>query len=181
VFEPAASGRSKCRGCGRSIARGEIRFGENLPNLFGEGEMTLWFHLLCAAYKRPEAFIEAFSARSAESPELPERDALERAARSGLAFRRVPRIDGAARSPTSQARCRHCREAIERGSWRIRIAYYEEGRFSPGGFLHLACHTAYFEGQDVLDQLLYFSPGLSAEDREDLKLAYIRSPQSPGG
>jgi hypothetical protein len=180
VFEPAASGRSKCRACGRSIARGEIRFGENLPNLFGEGEMTSWYHLMCAAYKRPEAFMEAFSAQTAGPPELPERERLERAARASLAFRRNPRIDGAERSPTSQARCRHCHEAIERGSWRIRIAHYEQGRFFPGGFLHLACRTGYFEGHDILDQLIWFSPGLSEEDREELKKG-CGSPQSPGG
>ena len=34
----------KCRGCGRPIARGELRFGERLPNAFAEGEMTVWFH-----------------------------------------------------------------------------------------------------------------------------------------
>ena len=32
--------------------RGELRFGERLPNPFAEGEMTVWFHPLCAAYKR---------------------------------------------------------------------------------------------------------------------------------
>ena len=40
-FEVAPSGRSKCRGCGDAIARGEVRFGERLPNPFGEGDMVL--------------------------------------------------------------------------------------------------------------------------------------------
>jgi len=31
-FESATSGRSKCRGCGEVIQRGELRFGERLPN-----------------------------------------------------------------------------------------------------------------------------------------------------
>ena len=62
TFEPAASGRSKCRGCGRAIGRGELRFGERLANPFAEGaEMTLWFHPLCAAYKRPESMLEAIA------------------------------------------------------------------------------------------------------------------------
>jgi hypothetical protein len=170
VFEPAASGRSKCRGCGRFIARDEVRFGECLPNLFGEGEMTCWFHLLCAAYKRPQVLLEALSAPSTQ---VPDREALERAARSSLAFRRNPRIDGAERSPTAQARCRCCHEPIERGSWRIRIAYYEQGRFYPGGFVHIICRTPYFEGHDVLDQLLHFSWALSDEERDDLRRAYL--------
>jgi Poly(ADP-ribose) polymerase and DNA-Ligase Zn-finger region len=172
VFEPAASGRSKCRGCGQSIARGEFRFGENLPNLFGEGEMTLWFHLTCAAYKRPQSFLEALGTTPAN---VPDREALERAAQSSMAFRRNPRIDGAERSPTGQARCRSCHQLIERGAWRIRIAHYEEGRFFPGGFLHLSCRKPYFEDHDVLDQLLHFSPDLSENEREDLKRMYLSS------
>src|SRR6185436_21144732 len=77
VFESAASGRSRCRGCGRALSRGEIRFGERLPNSYGEGEMTLWFHPLCAAYKRPESLLEGLS-QAEESP--PDREAWERVA-----------------------------------------------------------------------------------------------------
>ncbi|HMK86245.1 MAG TPA: PARP-type zinc finger-containing protein [Steroidobacteraceae bacterium] len=165
VFQPAVSGRSKCRGCNQLIRRGELRFGERLPNLFGEGEMTLWFHPQCAAFKRPHSVLEAL----AQAPEeIPDRGALERDATSGVAHRRLPRIDGAERAPTGQARCRHCRELIERGGWRIRLAYYEEGRFSPGGFVHLGCRQAYFETEDVLQRLLQFSPGLAADERREL-------------
>jgi hypothetical protein len=178
LFEPAASGRSKCRGCGRTIARGEIRFGECLPNLFGEGEMTSWFHLPCAAYKRPQVFLEAV--REASIP-VPDREALERAAHSSLAFRRNQRIDGAERSPTAQARCRCCHEPIARGSWRIRIAYYEQGRFYPGGFVHIACREAYFEGHDVLDQVIHFSAPLTEEEREDLRRQYSASQRQSNG
>src|SRR5216117_3347280 len=115
VFEPASTGRAKCRGCGRSIARGELRFGERLPNAFGEGEMTLWFHRLCAAYKRPEAVLEALTEAP---PSVPDRAALERAARGSSAHRRLPRIDGAERAPSGQAKCRSCKQPIERGAWR---------------------------------------------------------------
>ena len=131
--------------------------------------MTSWFHPTCGAYKRPQPLLEALGEQPAD---LTNREALERAAHSSLACRRNPRIDGAERSPTGQARCRSCHEPIARGSWRIRIAYYEQGRFYPGGFVHIACRTAYFEGHEVLDQLLHFSPALSAEEREDLKRAY---------
>jgi phage tail protein X len=165
VFEPAASGRSKCRGCAQPIKRGELRFGECLPNLFGEGEMTLWFHPLCAAYKRPQSVLDAL----AEATEgVPDRENLERAARASAAHRRLPRIDGAERSPSGQARCRSCHEPIAKGSWRIRIVFYEEGRLSPGGYVHLACRKVYFETDEVLDQLLHFSPTLSDTDREEL-------------
>ena len=166
LFESAPSGRSKCRGCGQAIQRGELRFGERLPNPFGEGEMTLWFHPTCAAYKRPEPLLQALG-ETIEN--VPDRERLERAARSSLAHRRLPRIDGAERAPSGQAKCRSCRQPIVRGSWRIRIVFYEEGRFSPGGFVHLNCRKAYFEINDVLDQVLHFSADLSDGEREELR------------
>jgi hypothetical protein len=169
LFTPAASGRSKCRGCTQAIKRGELRFGECLPNLFGEGEMTLWFHPLCAAYKRPQSVLDALT--TAGDAAVPDREGLERAARGSLAYRRLPRIDGAERAPGGQATCRHCREKIQRGSWRIRILFYEEGRFFPGGYLHVTCRTAYFETGDMLDQVLHFSPALNEDERLDLTRA----------
>jgi hypothetical protein len=165
VFEPATSGRAKCRGCGQRIEQGELRFGERIPNPYAEGETTLWFHPLCAAYKRPEAMLEALG-----QPEVnvPSREALERAARGSSAFRRLPRIDGAERAPSGQAKCRSCHEPIARGDWRIRLVFYEQGRFSPGGFVHLACRGTYFENNDILEPLLHFSKGLNDEERADL-------------
>lgn len=167
VFEPASSGRSKCRGCDQPIPRGELRFGERLPNPFAEGEMTLWFHPLCAAYKRPEPMLQGI----AETPEVPDREVLERAARSSAAHRRLPRIDGAERAPSGQAKCRSCRQPIARGTWRIRLVFFEDGRFLPGGSVHLDCRAAYFEGHDVRDPLLHFSQGLSEDDRRELARA----------
>ena len=166
VFEPAASGRSKCRGCGRALQRGEIRFGERIPNPFAEGgETTLWFHPLCAAYKRPESVLEAL-AQSAET--VPDREALERAARASLSQKRLPRIDGAEHAK-GQATCRQCREPIPRGAWRIRLVYYEEGQFSPSGFIHLACAKDYFGTADIIEHLLHFSPTLGDAEREELR------------
>src|SRR5690606_34460474 len=84
VIEPATSGRAKCRACDRPIAKGEPRFGERQPNAFGDGEMTLWFHLSCGAYVRPEAFLEASAA--ADSNVTP---ALADAAKAGIEHRRL--------------------------------------------------------------------------------------------
>lgn len=168
-LESATSGRSKCRACGRAILRGELRFGECLPNPFADGkEMTLWFHPLCAAYKRPEPLLQALMEEGAM---LSDRERLERSAREGLVHGRLPRIDGAERSPSGQAACRHCRQSIERGDWRIRLVFFEEGLFSPGGFVHLACGRAYFECDDILDRLLHFSASLSDEERAELREA----------
>ena len=171
VFETAPTGRARCRGCGKPLDKGAIRFGERIPNPFAEGETTLWFHPLCGAYKRPEAMLEAL----AQSPsDAPDREALERAAPGSAAHQRLQRIDGAERAPTAQAKCRHCREPIAKGTWRIRLVFYEEGRFSPSGFVHLDCREGYFESDDsgpILAAALHFSPGLSDEDRADLTSA----------
>jgi hypothetical protein len=108
--------------------------------------------------------------------DLPAREALERAARGSLAHRRLPRIDGAEKAPSGQAKCRSCRERIERGSWRIRLVFYEEGRFAPGGYVHLGCRQAYFETSELRDQVLHFSPALSGEERKELR----RALETPG-
>lgn len=127
--------------------------------------MTLWFHPLCAAYKRPQALREALATTDVL---IPDREILEQAARCSAAAGRRARIDGAELSPSGQARCRHCREPIARGSWRIRLVFYEEGRFSPGGYIHLDCRGSYFEVDDVSQQVLHFSSALEDNDRASL-------------
>jgi hypothetical protein len=173
LFERATSGRSKCRGCARPIQRGELRFGERVPNLFGEGETTLWFHPLCAAYKRPEPVLEALAATT---DSVPDREGLERAALGSAANKRLQRIDGAERSPSAKASCRSCHQPIERGSWRIRVVFHEEGRFAPGGYMHLACRRSYFETDEIFNQVIQFSPDLSDADREELNRAFDAEP-----
>jgi hypothetical protein len=161
VIEPASSGRAKCRGCGERIAAGELRFGESLPNPFADGEMTHWFHLECGAFKRPEPFLATLEARDTPPPDA-ERLAAE--AKRGLAHRRLPRVNGAERAASGRAQCRSCREAIVKGAWRISLVFYEEGRFSPSGYVHVRCARDYFETVDVVPRLRRFSPGLSEED-----------------
>jgi hypothetical protein len=168
TFEPASSGRSKCRGCGQPLERGALRFGERLPNSYGEGEMTLWFHPECAAYKRPEPLLQALHAGGGDA--TPAARSLERIAQHSLQHPRLTRIDGAERAPGGQAKCRHCRESIERGAWRIRIVHHDEGGgFNPGGFIHIACSTAYFDTAAPVEQILHFSHDLSADERAALE------------
>jgi len=158
VIEAAASGRAKCRGCGQVIGKGELRLGERLPNPFAEGEMTLWFHLQCGAFKRPDILLEALDASHGT---VQDAEALRQIARPGLEHRRLPRVDGADRAPSGRARCRQCREMIEKGEWRIRLVYYEEGRFNPSGYIHVACAPEYLGTADLRDRLRHFSPTLT--------------------
>ena len=178
VFEPAATGRSKCRGCGANLPKDELRFGERLANPFADGEMTHWFHPMCAAYKRPDAMVAALETAAQE---MAGRAELERIARAGITHQRRPRINGAERATSSQARCRQCKEPIEKGTWRIRLVFHEEGTFSPGGFIHVACRQPYFETEDIADAVLHFSASLEEADRAALaaELAKLAAPPAP--
>ena len=164
IIEPASSGRAKCRACGEKISAGELRFGERLPNPFADegGEMTHWYHVQCAVYRRPEAFVEI--AEAGQLGTVADADRLAADARLGVAHRRVPRVSRAERASTGRATCRSCKALIEKGAWRIALVFYEEGRFSPGGFVHATCAVSYFETPDILARVRHFSPGLEEAD-----------------
>lgn len=167
LIEPAASGRAKCRGCGRTIAKGDLRFGERVPNPFADDrDTTLWFHLACAAYKRPEPLLETLAA--ATEP-IERQDWLAGEARLGVDHRRLPRLDGAQKSPTGRASCRSCREKIEQGSWRVALVFYDQGRFDPSGFIHLRCVAEYVGWADLLSRLRTFSSDLSDSDWAEIE------------
>lgn len=170
VFEPASSGRAKCRACGDRIARGELRFGERLPNPFADdgGEMTHWYHPVCAAYRRPESFLETVASAG---DALEDRDRLAQAAQAGVDHRRLPRLNATERASTGRATCRHCKEKIDKDAWRFSLAFYEDGRFVPGGFIHVSCAGDYFETTDVLDRARHFSPGLTDGDLDEVREA----------
>ncbi len=166
VIESASSGRAKCRGCGQKIEKGALRFGEKLENPFADGEMTHWFHLDCAAFKRPQPLLETLERREVR---LENQESLEAEARKGLEHRRLPRVNGAERASSGRATCRACRETIAKGSWRIPLVYWEEGRFAPSGFVHARCVGAYFETTDVAARVRRFSPGLTDDDLRELE------------
>jgi hypothetical protein len=177
VIEPASSGRAKCRSCDLPIAKGELRFGERQPNSFGDGEMTLWFHLPCAAYSRPEPFLET----GLEGLAAPPSDALERlvaAARFGIEHRRVPRLHGAERAASGRAHCRSCRELIAKDEWRLPLVFFEEYRFNPGGYIHAHCAREYFETVDLLDRIRQFTPELREPELAEVAAA-LAAPAPP--
>ena len=166
-------------GLSRDVASGELRFGESLKNPFADGEMTHWYHLDCAAFKRPEPFLETLDARSEEP--LPDQERLLVEARQGLARRRLPRVDGASRAPTGRAQCRSCRAPIDKGAWRIALVFYEEGLFQPSGFVHAGCAQAYFETIDIPPRVRRFSPELREEALAELATASSSRPRPERG
>ena len=169
VIESASSGRAKCRSCDQPIAKGEFRFGERQPNAFGDGEMTLWFHLPCGAYSRPEPFLEAQGAAPPEA--RVEVESLAAAARFGIDHRRVPRLHGAERAASGRAHCRSCRELIAKGDWRLSLVFFEEYRFNPGGYIHAQCSREYFETVELLDRIRHFTPELREPELAEVAAA----------
>jgi Poly(ADP-ribose) polymerase and DNA-Ligase Zn-finger region len=172
VIQPAATARSKCRGCGKPIGKGELRFGESVPNPFADGETTRWFHLACGAYKRPEAFLPTLEAR-AEAVDA--REALVAEAKAGIEHRRLPRVDAAERATTGRATCRHCKAPIEKDAWRIGLVFYEDERFNPAGYIHPGCALAYLETAELMARLKQFSKELTEADWAAVE-AELRSP-----
>ncbi len=170
TFEMAPSGRSKCRGCGRTIAKGELRFGERLDNPFGDGDMTHWLHPRCAAHRRPEALLEGLAALDYPADDA---EALQKWAGVAADHRRLPRLGAGERAPSGRARCRHCRELIEQDAWRVPLIFVEEGQYSSSGFIHAACVMAYAETDAVWDALECFAHGLAAAELASLKASVM--------
>jgi hypothetical protein len=169
VIEPASSGRAKCRACGRGIQKGELRAGEVVPNPFGEGDATYWFHVRCAACMRPEALLDALSGAPSE---LSEREWLFSIARAAVAHPRLSRLHSVSRAPSGRAQCRQCHELIDKAEWRIGLSMFEDGRFSPIGFIHLACAAPYFETDRIVDRLRHFASELAPADLSEVTRAF---------
>ena len=90
-------------------------------------------------------------------------------------------LDGVQQAPTGRARCRSCRELIAKGQWRIRLVFYEEGRFEPSGFIHVRCANPYFETIDIIDRMRHFTPELGDGDITAIEIELAEGVESPGG
>jgi hypothetical protein len=165
VLERAVTGRAKCRGCGRVIEKGELRFGETLPSPYREGDSVHWFHLPCAACMRPEKLRAAL--RSVPEP-VPDQAWLEHAADAGVLHERLAQLARAERSPSGRARCQQCHELVEKGAWRFALQIFQDGRMSPIGCLHVGCAEAYFGTRDIVDRLRHLSPDLTDADFDEI-------------
>ena len=78
-------------------------------------------------------------------------------------------VDGAERDPSGRAQCRSCKAVIAKGAWRIPLVFFEEGRFSAGGSIHVPCAQAYFETIDVMGRVKRFAPGLTEADLREIE------------
>jgi hypothetical protein len=173
TITPAPTARSKCRGCGKTIDKGALRFGEADVNPFGEGETQRWFHLQCAALKRPERFGPALEATA----DVPERDALKAIVAEGLAHPRLVRILRGERAPSGRAHCRHCREIIEKGALRLALEIWEDGRFSPMGSIHASCAPSYFGTRELMTRVRQQSPDAPPAELDEFERVIASAPE----
>jgi hypothetical protein len=173
TITPAPTARSKCRGCAQTIEKGALRFGEADVNPFGEGETQRWFHLECAALRRPEKFGPTLETAT----DVPNREALAEFVKEGLAHPRLVRIAGGERAPSGRAHCRHCREIIEKGALRIALEIWEDGRFSPMGSIHVTCAPSYFGTRELMTRVRKGTPDLAESDAEEMTKLVATAPE----
>ncbi len=147
VIEEAKSGRASCRTCKKPIAKGELRFGEEAPNAFGDQPSMRWHHLACAADKLPAELGEALNAFSGE---VPDRAGLDKLMADSLAkgHAKPGGFPYADKAPTGRARCMQCQQAIEKDSLRVAV----EREIDTGamvtrgaGYMHPRCVAAHLE------------------------------------
>jgi hypothetical protein len=165
-IELAPSGRAKCRACRQPVAKGELRFGEVVPNPYGEGEAHFWYHLRCAALRLPDKLLEALKGTTEVPPSSNAQ--LEAMARNAQLHPRLIKVVRADKAPTGRARCQGCREAIEKGAWRIVLERMDEGISSGGGFMHAACAAKEIGEGPLLERLSFCEPLLSESERHEL-------------
>ncbi len=82
----------------------------------------------------------------------------------------------AERAPSGRARCRSCRELIEKEAWRLSLAMFEDGRMNPIGFIHVPCAGEYFGTADVIARLDRLHPDWPASDREQVSAQLLEQP-----
>jgi hypothetical protein len=153
-IEVAATGRARCRACRRAIAKGDERFAEAAPNPVAEGETQHYYHVSCAAERRPKPFVALVSTLDPPRTELASWLA---AAQLATAHHRLERLGVLERSKSARANCRFCRELIEKDAWRVAVQPIEDGRLGAWGFLHLRCVAAYAGVKPSAERLLRYS------------------------
>lgn len=172
MIEAAKSGRASCRTCKETIAKGEFRLGEEVPNAFSPGEMTYhWHHLPCGAKKRPAALKQALEETELD---IPDKDDLLNQAQESGKTEKPASYPYAEHAPTGRASCQGCEEKIEKGDLRVAV----EAELNAGGFmrkgsqyLHPACavdHTGE-EPDELFSKIKANTLNLSPADLEALE------------
>ncbi len=174
IIETAKTGRAGCRTCKTPIGKGELRFGEEVPNAFSAGEMTYnWHHLACAAKKKPSALKEALESTDQD---VPDREELMKAIEVNAKTEKPTVLPYAEYAPTARAACIGCTEKIEKGHLRVAIESEDDGSPFPRSgprYLHVAC-AAEHAGDDpdeFFEKLKVNSRNVETKDMQELESA----------
>ena len=163
VIEGARSSRSRCKTCRRKIDKGILRLGILIEGPYGIGYM--WHHLNCAARRQfdrvREAYQEEAWLNAKQAPtQLPGLEALESLQQKAEERRQkkkdIPYVEI---DPSGRAKCKHCGDAMEKGSARVvlgRGVYFgNQVRVAPIT-VHPRCVASELEKDDCETE----SPGL---------------------
>jgi hypothetical protein len=163
VIEGARSSRSRCKTCRRKIEKGVLRLGILIEGPYGIGYM--WHHLNCAARRQFDRVQEAYEQEAwlnAKEPptKLPGLEALESQQQKAEERKKKKKdIPYAELDPSGRAKCKHCGEAMEKGSVRVllgRGVYFgNQVRVAPIT-VHPRCVAAELEKEDCETE----APGL---------------------
>jgi hypothetical protein len=175
VIEAASTGRAKCRHCSDKIDKGALRFGESVPNAFGEGDAVHWFHLACAAESRPQKVEPVLKSSELE---IPEREGLEQVIADGIANPKLLMIKHADWAPTGRATCQHCREKIEKATLRVGIEREPDPMgMSSVSYVHARCIRQHVGSAGLVAKLRRASARLAEEERAALIDVVESSPE----
>lgn len=177
TIEEAKSGRASCRTCKQTIAKGDLRVGEEVVNAFSDsGSMAYqWHHIACAAKKKPLVLEAALKDTTLT---IPNREALEAEIAANKKNQKPGKFPYAERAKTSRSTCLSCSESIEKGTLRVAVEREVEvgaGTMSSAGYLHAACSADWipentdFEG-DLIKAIVDNSTSLEPADVAALKM-----------
>ena len=173
VIEGARSSRSRCKTCRRKIDKGILRLGILIEGPYGIGYM--WHHLNCAARRQfdrvREAYQEEAWLNAKQAPtQLPGLEALESLQQKAEERRQkkkdIPYVEI---DPSGRAKCKHCGDAMEKGSARVvlgRGVYFgNQVRVAPIT-VHPKCVSAEMEKEDCETEPTGFFEALRANTEE---------------
>jgi hypothetical protein len=146
VIEEAKSSRAACRTCKKPIQKGELRFGEEAPNAFGDQPSLRWHHLACAAAKLPAELKAALDIH----PEVPNRAELDKIMADAISkgHAKPGGMPYADKAPTGRARCMQCQQPIAKDALRVAVEREIEVGATvtqSAGYLHPGCAAAWTE------------------------------------
>jgi len=144
VLENAKSGRAKCVKCKKPIAKGELRFGEEVA--YGDHASYRWYHLDCGVIACPVELEQTLVSYEEETGPLENRDELLAEIAKAKKKVKPKTYPYAERAPTGRAKCIQCEEKIAKDAFRIAVEReVDTGAFTTTstGYLHPACAASY--------------------------------------